>query len=405
MAEKLTSILQSHIVQDEDTKNKLLGAAFVVVNKDGPLASTSAGHTNLPHPTSPAFTPASLAWAASMTKLLATISILQLVERKLLTLDDDVRPLVLELANAQILRGFDESNSGAPILEPNTSPMTIRQLLTHTSGYGYDFFEMDLQRWAQVTGTTSEIFGATKEGWNWPLVFAPGGEGGWTYGVGIDWAGVVLEHVTGQSLGQYTRENLFGPLGIKDTTFRSKEVSEELETRKVRLSFRSGEDGTLSVGEVPVRLDGFEHESGGAGIWTTAEEYARVLMAVLNGGGEVLSREMVDEMFRPQLNEEQVASFKKQAAPGPMMPDYEGVEDHDQSFGLGGALNLKNLPGRRKKGSLMWSGMCNSHWWIDRETGIAGVLIVAVLPFGDAVVNQMYRELEAAVYEEFVPKP
>jgi len=405
MAEKLTSILQSNVIQDDNTKNKLLGAAFVVVNKDGPLASASAGHTNLPVSTSPAFTPASLAWAASMTKLLATISVLQLVERKLLTLDEDVRPRVPELAKAQILRGFDESKSGAPILEPNTSPITIRQLLTHTSGFGYDFFEADLQRWAKFTGTPSEIIGASKEGWNWPLVFAPGGEGRWAYGVGIDWAGVVLEHVTGQSLGQYMRENLFGPLGTKDTTFRSMPVSDDLEARKVRLSFRNPEDGTLTVGEMPIRVDGFEHDSGGAGIWTTAEEYARVLVAVLNGGGGVLGREMVDEMFQPQLTEEQAVSFKKQAPPGPMMPDYVGVEDHEQNFGLGGALNLKDLPGRRKAGSLMWSGICNAHWWVDRETGIAGVLIVAVLPFGDAVVNQMYRDLEAAAYEAFVTKP
>ncbi|KAK3985280.1 beta-lactamase/transpeptidase-like protein [Cladorrhinum sp. PSN332] len=404
MADKLTSLLQSHVAQDGDTKDKLLGASFIVVNKDGTtLFSGSSGRTNQPYDASPNFTTNSFAWVASLTKLLTSISLLQLVGRNLLTLDGDLRPLIPEFAKVQILRGFDESNSGTPILEPNTSPVTLRQLLTHTSGYGYDMLHPALSRWCQSTGHNQHNM--SRPGWDTPLVFVPGGEGGWTYGSGIDWAGIALEEITGQTLGEYFEENLFKPLGIKDSTFKSKEITQDLEGRKVRLSYRTEENETaIKVGEVPIPVEGFEKESGGAGLWTTAEEYSRVLRAVLDGGCGILSSELVDEMFRPQLNEEQQATLKKTLVPNGLAPDYVGVEDAQENFGLAGALNLKDLPGRRKKKSMMWSGMCNGHWWIDRETGIAGVLFVSVMPFGDAVVNKLYRELESVVYEELVPK-
>ncbi|KAK4231862.1 beta-lactamase/transpeptidase-like protein [Podospora fimiseda] len=396
MADKLNSILQSHVAQEDNTTDKLLGASFILVNKNNTLFAGSSGRINQPYAASAPFTTTSFAWVASLTKLLTSISLLQLVERNLLTLDGDLRPLIPEFNTVQILRGFNDSNS--PILEPNTSPLTLRHLLTHTSGYGYDMMHPNLTLWCRSTGHNQHAM--SRAGWDTPLVFSPGREAGWAYGTGIDWAGIVLEEITGQTLGEYFREHLFKPLGIKDSTFKSKEITQELEKRKVKLSFRT-EEKELEVGDVPIPVEAFEKESGGAGLWTTAEEYSRVLKAVLNG--EILGKELMDEMFKRQLNEEQQVTLKKTLAENGMAPDYEGVEeDVEENFGLAGALNLKDLPGRRKGGSLMWSGMCNSHWWIDRESGIAGVLVVAVMPFGDSVVNKLYRELESVVYDEFV---
>ncbi|KAK4161697.1 beta-lactamase/transpeptidase-like protein [Cladorrhinum sp. PSN259] len=405
MSSNLTSILESHVAQDDNTKDKLLGAAFILVNKDTTLFSGSTGKINQPFSTSADFTTASFAWVASMTKLLTSICALQLVQRNLLTLDQDLRPLIPEFAKAQILRGFDESGT-QPILEPNASPLNLRQLLSHTSGYVYDMMHPDLAKWAELNGHNQHAW--NRAALDTPLVFVPGKEGGWAYGTSTDWAGIVVEEISGQSLGEYMRENLFEPLGIKDSTFKSKEISAQLEARKVRISFRTTEGNALEVGDGPSPVEGFEKESGGAGLWTTAEDYAKVLKAVLKAGsaeeGGILSQELVDEMFRPQLNGEQTVTLRKEMEKSPIAPEYKGVEDAEANFGLAGALNLKDLPGRRKKGSMMWSGIANSHWWIDRESGVAGVLFVSVMPFGDPVVDELYRELETAVYEEFVTK-
>ncbi|KAK3305886.1 beta-lactamase/transpeptidase-like protein [Chaetomium strumarium] len=418
MAEKLDSILNSYVAHDTTTKDKLLGAAFIVVNKDGPIYQGAAGRTRV-SPSSPAFSTNSITWVASATKLLTTTCLMHLVERGKITLDEDVRPLVPELGQLPILKGFsaaadddDSNNDGEPILVPNTKPITLRHLLTHTSGLGVDVADPDLIRWSRHVGRTANVGSCTIEGWSSPLKFAPGE--GWYYGIGPEWAGQVLERVTGQRLGEYMAEHLCGPLGMEDTGFRLNTVvlsSGEKEARFVPISERSGATGELAEGKRNLFPAEPVCESGGAGLYTSAADYAKVMQALLKAlageeeeeeKGGVVRGETVRQMLTPQLNEAQrewakgiVFTFGSAAE----LPAGTPV-DH----GIGGLLAMGDVQGKRRKGSLMWSGMCNSRWWIDPQTGIGGVLIVNVIPYGDATALKLYDELERAVYGELLPK-
>ncbi|KAK3313120.1 beta-lactamase [Apodospora peruviana] len=396
------------------TKDKVLGAAFVVVSKDEILYRGAAGYTSLA-PSATEFSPNSFTWVASMTKIFTVTCLMQLVERGLINLDDDdLRKLVPELAQMQILKGFTDDEH--PILEDNDKPITLRHLLTHTVGLGYDIADPDLLRWSRVTNRAVTNLSYTLEGWTTPLKFPPGE--GWFYGSAIDWAGQVLEKVTGQTLGEYMASHIFAPLGITDTTFRSLThlLADDriiTENRKVPCSVRDSATGELSNCPLPVPVDP-PVESGGAGLWTTADDHARLLQALLKAGnsnsntqdGEVgsiiLSKESVDEMFRPQLDEVQHGMLKylTDMFRDGMVSEFPPGTAVDH--GLGGIVNTEDVTGKRKKGSMMWQGMCNSHWWMDRETGIAATLIVNVMPLPDAVVIRLYSDLELAVYGDLV---
>ncbi|EQL01339.1 beta-lactamase [Ophiocordyceps sinensis CO18] len=366
--DKLDAILRAHVA-DGDSTDKLLGAAFAVVDKHGPVYSGAAGRIDF-DPAASAFAGDSFTWVASLTKLVTTTCLMQLVERGAVGLDDDVRPRVPELSQMQILRGFDADDS--PILEDNVKPITLRQanaivltvcysmLLTHTVGLGYDLADPDLTKWSKKTGRTANNLDWSRQGFFTPLKFAPGD--GWYYGTALDWAGLVLEQVTGQSLGQYMQQHIFDPLGISDTGFWPERLP-HTKSRTVAFTFRHRVTSALKPGK---RLPPAEHqhqvESGGAGLFTTADDYARFLHGLLQG--KLLSEATMGEMFAPQLNEKQSKMLEficydlgVQDGFAPEFPTGLGL-----NHGIGGVVNMEDVPGKRRKGSLMWSGMCNSRW-------------------------------------------
>lgn len=236
-------------------------------------------------------------------------------------------------------------------------------LLSHTSGYGYDQADTELTKWAQATNRKASSTDWSREGFTLPLRFAPGN--GWYYGVGIDWAGFVLEAVTKQTLSAYMKENVFDPLGMRDTTFWP---GERFDDRMVASTYRrqgrdgDEDDGTLEVGPLIVPKDEHEVESGGGGIFTTAADFGTFLRGLL--GGKVVSQRTLDEMLRPQLNAHQASMlemityhFDIQDGIAPEFPT--GLK---LNHGLGGVINMVDVPGKRPKGSMMWSGAVNSRW-------------------------------------------
>ncbi|KAK7429034.1 hypothetical protein QQZ08_004441 [Neonectria magnoliae] len=333
----------------------------------------------------------SFVWLASLTKIITVTSIMQIVERGFIGLDDDVRPLVPELDAMQILRGFDSDDK--PILEDNTKDITLRILLTHTLGLGYDIANPDLVKWSKSVGRTATNLDWTRDGFNTPLKFGPGE--GWYYGAAVDWAGQVLERVTRKTLGEYMQENIFDPLGMGDTGFWPEKLPQTAD-RTVACTYRKGDK--LEPGPLPTPKE-HEMESGGAGIFSTAHDYAVFFHGFLQG--KLVQGETLRAMFTPQLNEAQssmleMICYRPRAHDG-FAPEFPtGLK---LNHGIGGVINVEDVPGKRRKGSLMWSGMCNSRWWIDRETGVAGVLVLNVQPHGDPVVKRLYNELELAVYD------
>jgi CubicO group peptidase (beta-lactamase class C family) len=263
----------------------------------------------------------------------------------------------------------------------------------------------DLIKWSASVGRTVNNLTWSVEGFSAPLIFPPGEA--WMYGSSIDWAGLALEKVTGKTLGAYLDENIFKPLGMANTTFWPRK-RDDLKDRLAVITFRpvSGNgngEGLIAVPD-PTPVE-HEMESGGAGLYSTLGDYTRFVSALLRGDKILFQLESTRELlFAPQLDDVQRASMEQvvEAQRNIFAPDLPSGTPID--FGFGGMINTADVAGRRRKGSVMWSGMANAHWWIDQESGVAGVLFVTVLrdPPGDPVAIKLYRELEEAVYADLV---
>ncbi|KAF4965413.1 hypothetical protein FSARC_6791 [Fusarium sarcochroum] len=387
--EKLTEILNRYIAVGNDTKDKLLGASFVAVEKNGIIHEVSGGRITTAVD-SPCFNIDSSGWIVSMSKIVTAVACMQLVEKDLIKLDDNVRHLIPELAEVEILQGFDDQDK--PILEKNSDPITLRQLLSHTSGMTYDMIDPDIQKWSKTVGRTSTTLEQTREGWNTPLRFRPGQS--WNYGSGIDWAGQVLEQITGQSLELYKVENIFKPLGMKETTYNREQIAGRLAGRIIECPYRN-EDGSFSSGPLPVPENPPLY-GGGSGLFSSARDFAAFLQGVLAAGegqGTLLKKETVDEMFRPQLKE-----AEKQAMETLLQGNVPFPVGTPMNHGISGAINMEDVPNKRHKGSLTWGGLSNPQWWIDRRSGIAAVLFVNLVSTADVATIKLYDELERALY-------
>ncbi|KAK6836581.1 beta-lactamase transpeptidase-like protein [Apiospora arundinis] len=425
--ETLNNILKAYTVSSNEhiVKNKLLGAGFVVADKNGIIYEGSAGRLAFAQGSVP-FTTQSLVWLASMTKLPTAVATLQLVDQGLLTMDQDLRPLMPELGALEILRGFStpkEEDGGNPILESNTRPITLRHLLTHTLGLSMDLPDPDLMRWSRYVGRTAVNLDWTRAGITTPLSFAPGE--GWKYGMAYDWAGAVLEVLTKQTLGEWMQGHIFAPLGMERTGFwperilgkeKSNEEEEGEDDRRLEFAF-SAEDGITGNGPYPdaelrpgtsILRTEHEMESGGAGLLRSSSSDASSSPAGQSGpqGEPLLQPQTLTQLLTPQLTPPQRAHLESAVAGfrvglGPEFPADGSVRlDH----GLGGLMNLDNLPGKRRAGSMTWSGMSNGRWWVDPQTGIAAALFTGVLPHGNAVVGRLWDELERAVYGDLLPE-
>lgn len=296
---------------------------------------------------------------ASMTKLPAAIAILQIVERGLLTLDEDLRPRLKALAETQILRGFDVITD-EPVYDENITPITLRILLTHTSGFVYDLPNKSLMRWREVTGKTKIHNTWTLEGLHTPLLFVPGTQ--WNYGTSIDWATLALEEVTGQTLNEYASENIFKPLGMNNSFIGPANAAtshEELRSRLTHVAHRRFNE-ELVPGKFPYPRRNYEFESGGAGLVSTARDYAKLLQAVLQG--KLLSEKSAELLFQPQLEGELLAGLRETLAVSRNVLAPEYTNETPANFAFGGMLNMEDVPDKRPEGSMMWSGLTNSHW-------------------------------------------
>jgi CubicO group peptidase (beta-lactamase class C family) len=228
---------------------------------------------------------------------------------------------------------------------------------------------------------------------NLPLMFDPGDA--WTYGINIDWVGKIVEAVSGQRLGDYFQKNVFGPLGMKDTSFK---LTSGQQARLARVHQR-GEDGTLAPIDFALPQDP-EFEMGGGGLYSTVPDYTRFARMLLRGGSgegaQVLRRETVDLMFQNQIGELSATPMK--TAIPPLSNDADFFPAMVQKWGLSFLINTQTAPTGRSAGSVGWAGLANSYYWIDRTKNVAGVYMTQMLPFFDVESIKLFRDFETAVY-------
>lgn len=365
------------------------GVVAVAGTREGPIYQGAAGKRALP--AGPAMTVDSVFWIASMTKAVTSTAAMQLVERGKLRLDQPVGDVLPELAAPQVLEGFDAA--GEPELRPAKGPITLRHLLTHTAGFGYDIWNADLLRYLEKTGTPG-IISCENKALTTPLTFDPGDR--WDYGINIDWAGKAVERVSGQSLGAFFQENLFEPLGMKDTVFK---LGDAQRRRLVGMHTRQT-DGTLEPMPFEIPQEP-EFQMGGGGLYGTGADYLAFATMFLNegrarGGRQVLKPDTVRAMSQNQMGPLNVRLLKTVVPP--YSNDAEFFPGMVKKWGLGFMINSEPVPGARSRGSLTWAGLGNTYFWIDPAKGIAGVILMQLVPFADAKALALYDRFEKAVY-------
>jgi methyl acetate hydrolase len=327
---------------------------------------------------------------ASMTKAVTSVAAMQLVEQGRLQLDHPIGSVLPELSAPQVLEGFDES--GAPRLRPAKRPITLRLLLTHTAGFGYEFLNADLIRYVKTSGTPSTSTGKLAS-LRLPLVFDPGDR--WEYGINIDWVGRAVEAVSGQPLEVYFRDKIFAPLGMTDTDYA---ISGAQQSRLVGVHQRKP-DGSLEsipVADPPWR----EFWSGGGGLNSTGRDYLVFLQMLMHqgsfNGARLLRPETVALMGQNQIGDIN-AGVAKTAMPS-RSNDFDFFPGIPCKWGLGYMINTQPGPNGRSAGSLTWAGIYNTYYWLDPQKHVAGVILTQLLPFADHKVVKLYGEFEAAVY-------
>jgi methyl acetate hydrolase len=365
------------------------GVVAVAGDRDGTLYEGAFGHLGVDDERPALIDTVFL--IASMTKAIASVAALQLVEQGQLTLEQPVADILPAFGELQVLDGFDGDE---PRLRPPARQATIRNLLTHTSGLAYWFGNAELLRYHEVTGLPDPSTGS-REMFKAPLIADPGTR--WEYGTSIDWLGEVIHAVSGKDLNAYCQDHIFVPLGMKDSTFVP---SEALIERLMAVHSRQP-DGTLALSEFATPMEP-EFFSGGAGAASTAPDYLRFMRALLRGGeldGErVLRTETVELAFTDHLDGLKLPDVMTSALPEltndvPAMP-------FEQGFGLGLHLVFEDIPGMRHAGTGDWAGLFNCYYWIDRATGVTGAFLTQVLPFFDPPVVEIALGFEAAVYAQ-----
>ena len=327
-------------------------------------------------------------WIASMTKAVAAAGAMKLVEEGRLQLDSPAKEVLPWFGEAQVLDGFDGDR---PRLRAPARDVTLRHLLTHTSGFGYTYWNADLKRFAKTRDHDDpDRLRALKM----PMVFDPGTD--WLYSIGIDWAGVMIEEVTGQSLGAYLKETVFDPLGMNDTAFY---VPEDRMERMSRMH-RKTADG-IQVTDPAIPTSSPELEGGGGGIYSTMNDYVRFLRMLLNegraGDHRILKPETVRMMSVNQIGDLRVRSLKSEVPALSCDVDiFPGIE---KTWGLSFMINEQDAPTGRPAGSLAWAGLANSHFWVDPKNGIAGIFAAQMYPFVEEGFLRLYQDFEKAVYD------
>ena len=337
-----------------------------------------------------AMTPDTVGWIASMTKAITGVAVMQLVEQGRLDLDAPASAVIPYLGEVEVLEGFDDD--GQPKTRPPRQPVTLRHLLTHTSGFAYEVWNEDILAYQEVKGVPRFMTGRNAA-LTTPLVFDPGER--WDYGIGIDWAGKMVEAVSGQPLGQYMKDNIFDPLGMADTAFRiTPAMHERIATVHVR-----GDDGAWIPMEFTVEQDP-EFEMGGAGLYSTVDDYLKFIRMILNSGAanghRLLRPETVEAMTADSIGNSCVV--KLSTTMPPYSNDAEFFPGMEKTWGLTFMINNEAAPTGRTAGSLGWAGLANSYFWIDPAKGIGGAYLTQIFPFADEKSLPLYLEFETAVY-------
>jgi methyl acetate hydrolase len=368
------------------------GVVAMVTDRQGNLYEGAAGTRELGNPAMPMATDAVFA-IFSTTKAMTVTCALQLIEEGRLSLSDPVDRYLPEIAELQVLTGFD--TAGQPQTRAPRRKITIKDLFLHTSGLSYEFFSAADLQYRTARGIPT-IVSCTFASMRSVLLNDPGER--WSYGVNIDWLGRVVEKIRGKRLGEVMRERLFAPLNMVDIGFT---MSPQMAGRRVSIHDRN-EHGQLTPLPDLVLPQPPEMDCGGHGLYATVGEYMKFIRMILNEGmgegGRVLKPETIALMGKDGLAELGLSSSGWTTSIPSLSNSGEFFAGQDKGWSYSFLFNREKTPTGRPAGSMMWTGLANCYYWIDRQTGIGAYWASQILPFQDAVAYPSFVEFESAVY-------
>lgn len=326
----------------------------------------------------------------SMSKPITTAAVMMLLQEGRFRLDDPIADFIPEFADTKVFVGETPDGMALADLE---RPITIRHLLTHTSGLMYATPRGDLlnrahgEVWASIGGLP--LAEATARIASLPLAHQPGDR--WTYGLSIDVLGRLVEVVSGQRFGAFLDQRIFGPLGMVDTGFR---VPDGKRSRIATVYTRT-EAGTLERIDSPLGSDWTTFESGGGGLYSTAADYCRFAQMLLGAarldGPRLLGRKTVELMAAPQ-------SFRS----GELIrvsPAWTYSRGYAMALGVRTLVDVgaSGIPG--SVGSYNWEGAASTAFWVDPRQDLVGILMYQRMPNSDRP-NELFRSLVYAALDD-----
>lgn len=354
------------------------GIVALVGNADSTLYCSAFGTmgASRPMPTNAVFR------IASMTKLVTGVAVMMLVDEDGLELDAPLARYVPGFRQPEVLVAFDDA-TGRYSTRPAARDATIRELLSHTAGYGYWFLDPPLLR---ASGTPPDLA-------NPPFLMRDPGEL-FAYSSSTDVAAMVVEALTGMRLDAFVAERICTRLGMRDTGWTLPSDRGRLVSVHIRRNTGYTERPNEKVGP-PV--------TGGGGLYSTGDDYLRLLRCLLRGGeldGErLLSADSAAEIARNQIGD---GNARMQSTALPERSNDFIFMDGTQKFGFGVMIETRDQPGRRAAGSFGWGGILNTYYWVDPKVGLAAVLCMQVSPFADPDCAEALGEFETAVYRELL---
>ena len=306
----------------------------------------------------------------SNTKLITSCAALLLFEEGLFQLDDAIERFIPQLANRRVLRpgatSLDET-------EPAKGSITIRHLLSHSSGLSYGFFDpgtaifkgYNERKMHNPLTTLAQMMDALAD---LPLVYQPGTS--WEYSVATDVMARLVEIIGGQRFDEFIQSRILGPLGMVDTGFVVPE-----ESRGRLAAYYAGADAMDPMKPGLTRTDDSPYPgayvrpvprlNGGGGLVSTLPDMVALIRSLLPGGPTLLKPDTIALMMTNQLADGVWMRF-------PMVGDL-----HGKAFGLAGGLILKPSPLDHgdSAGEFYWGGVAGTQWWISPKTGVAGLLM------------------------------
>lgn len=349
------------VLQADVDKGRLPGAVALVARHGQTVLHSAFGEQNPADGTPMALD--SIFRIYSMTKPLVSVAIMQLLERGQLLLSDPVGQHLSEFADVRVA----EDETGRQT-RPPARPPTVQDLLRHTSGLTYEILGDDpiQQRYAQAGLGTRMLSntGFSQALSAIPYRYEPGSI--WQYSRATDLLGALLERVTGMALGDYLQAHILGPLGMVDTSF----VVPPDKHRRIAEPFAHDPDGGVPMPLMDLRKT-TPMQAGGAGLGSTAADYARFLQCMLNGGtlngARILSPASVRLMTSDHLADIPVNRSGRAAE---LLPPGHG-------FGLGFAVRLGEGLGTQlgSKGMYYWSGISGTVFFVDPAKDLFAILL------------------------------